>query len=212
MGGMSDEPLLAGDEVLLRYRYPDGSIQAALPMRVVAHEDDLLVCWLAPGTSIRYWATEDGRDPRDLPIEHRFEARLSNGPRTWQGTGALHVLRLGDPFQVLLFRDAGGRFAHWYVNLERPAVRSGARLDSVDRQLDLVIDASGEARWKDLDEAAFAVGTSFLPLEDLIAARETGVRILQDVAGFLAPYRRWIDFAPDPSWPVPGLPDDWSAG
>ena len=198
-----------GDEMLLRYRYPDGSIQAAMPMRVVRDEPRLFVAWLAPRTPISYWATDDGSDPRTIPLERRFEAPLSTAPRTWTGTGALHVLRPGDPFQVLLFWDEEGRFADWYVNLERPAVRSGNRFDAVDRQLDLVIAADGEARWKDFDEAAMAVGTPYLPLEDLVAARETGAAILADLPGFLDPYREWTGFRPDPAWPTPVLPEDW---
>jgi hypothetical protein len=203
------ELLPVGATTLLRYRYPDGSIQAALPMRVVRHEPDLLVSWLAPGTSVRYWATEAGLDPRELPLEQRFETRLTSAPRSWAGTGALHVLRPEEPFQVLLFWDEQQRFSHWYVNLERPAARTGDRFDSVDRQLDLVISAAGEARWKDLDEAAFAVGTPYLPLDDLVAARQDGAAILADLPGFLDRYREWTEFRPDPSWVAPILPDDW---
>lgn len=183
------ELLPRGATTLLRYRYPDGSVQAALPMRVVHHEADLLVSWLAPGTSVMYWATREGLDPRARPIEQRFEEQLTTSQRIWTGTGALHVLRPDEPFQVLLFWDERERFSHWYVNLERPAARTGARFDSVDRQLDLVISAAGEAHWKDLDEAAFAVGTPYLPLDDLIAARNDGAAILADLPAFLDRYR-----------------------
>ena len=206
---MAEKLLAVGSEVLLRYRYADGSVQAALPMRVVEHTSEVLAAWLAPGTPIMYWTTADGRDPRDVPLEARFASTLSTGLREWTGTGALHLIRPGEPLQVLLFWDAGGRFSDWYVNLERPAVRTGSRIESVDRQLDLVVSAAGEARWKDFDEAVFAVGTPFLPLEDLVAARRDGTEILHDLPGFMERNGRWRGFRPDPSWPVPKLPDDW---
>ena len=208
---MQDESFQAGQEVLLRYRYPDGSVQAALPMRVVEHTEDLLVAWLAPGTPIMYWATEDGRDPRAVPLERRFLGRLGTAPRRWEGGGALHLIRPGQEQQVVVFLDAAGGFSHWYVNLERPIPRLGTRMDTVDRHLDLVIDAAGVARWKDMDEAVAAVGTPYLPLDDLVAAREAGAAILADVGAFLAPYRARTSFVPDPCRPVPDLPADWDA-
>lgn len=208
---MPIESLAAGQEVLLRYRYPDGSVQAALPMRVVEHADDLLVAWLAPGTPVMYWATEDESDPRTVPLGRRFLGRLGTAPRRWLGGGALHLIRPGREFQVVMFLDPAGGFSHWYVNLERPIPRLGTRLDTVDRHLDLVIDAAGVARWKDMDEAVAAVGTPYLPLDDLVAAREAGAAILADVGAFLAPYQRWSSFVPAPGWPVPELPADWDA-
>lgn len=53
-----------GDEILLRYLYADGSVQAALALRVVVDQPEFLVAWLAPKTPIMYWATADGLDPR----------------------------------------------------------------------------------------------------------------------------------------------------
>lgn len=109
--------LAAGNEVLLRYRYPDGRLQAALPMRVAADEGNLLACWLAPGTPIMYWALEDGRDPRSVPLEQRFQQPITTAARRWQGNGVLRVIPIDRPFQVLHFWDDDGAFAGWYINL-----------------------------------------------------------------------------------------------
>ena len=76
-----------GDELLLRYLYNDGSIQAAMPMRVVLDEPDLTVAWLAPATPIKHWSTADGRDPRHSPLDQRFRQPLITTPRTWRGPG-----------------------------------------------------------------------------------------------------------------------------
>lgn len=43
-----------GDEILLRYLYNDGRLQAAMPMRVVQDVGGLIVAWLAPLTPIMY--------------------------------------------------------------------------------------------------------------------------------------------------------------
>jgi hypothetical protein len=79
--------LARGDEMLLRYRYNDGSIQAALPLRVVLDEPNVTVAWLAPATPIMYCATGDGHDPRESPIDQRFHQPLSTSRQVWNGPG-----------------------------------------------------------------------------------------------------------------------------
>ena len=89
--------------MLLRYRYPDGRLQAALPMRVVEDRTDRLVAWLAPQTEIMYWALADGRDPRVVPLGERFRMPLTTAARRWQGTGVLRVIPVQSTYQVLHF-------------------------------------------------------------------------------------------------------------
>lgn len=157
-----------------------------------------------------YWSLPGGDDPRVLPLERRFQGPLGTGPRHWRGPGVLHVLEPGEPFQVLLFWDRQGQFSHWYVNFEQPASRTGNRIDTVDWHLDLIIDVDEQPRWKDAEEAVFAVGTSFLSLDALIAAREAGTVILADLNTFLKRNKRWQDFVPPPEWSTPELPKDWA--
>jgi len=147
--------------VLLRYRYRDGTLQAALPMRVV-QDDDTLVSWLSSGTQIMYWALPNGDDPRSVPLLDRFNQVLSTGPREWQGNGVLRVMPRHEPFQVLHFWDDDGAFAGWYVNFEAPRRRRGDRVDSVDWHLDLWIDPDGTPTWKDEDEADAAIAAGHL--------------------------------------------------
>ena len=127
-----DGPVAHGAQVLLRYRYPDGRLQAALPMRVVEDRADRLVAWLAPQTEIMYWALADGRDPRVVPLDERFRMPLSTAPRRWQGAGVLRVIPVQSTYQVLHFWGDDGTFSGWYVNFEAPKTRRGTRLDTVD--------------------------------------------------------------------------------
>jgi len=198
-----------GDEVLLRYRYQDGSFQAALPMRVVLDGSDRLVTWLAPGTPIMYWALSDGRDPRGVPLGQRFDQKLTTEPRTWQGNGVLRVIPANEPFQVLHFWDDSGEFAGWYVNFESPITRRGVRLDSVDWHLDLWIDPNGVPSWKDEDEALAALGAGHLKERELATARATGRRIIDGLGDWPGPIGEWRTFSPPRDWTIPSLPDDW---
>ena len=207
--GDSGQSLRPGDEVLLRYRYQDGGFQAALPMRVVSDEAGVLVAWMAPGTSIMYWALDDGRDPRTVPLEKRFEQRLTTAPRTWSGNGVLRVIPLEQHFQVLHFWDDAGSFTGWYVNLESAKSRRGARLDAVDWHLDLWISAGRVPSWKDDDEAAAAVTSGHLRVEELAMARSTGQHIIDRLDDWPTVIGDWRDFKPPDDWTKLTLDDDW---
>jgi hypothetical protein len=86
------EHLEFGDELLLRYLYRDGTVQAALPLRVVEDSPGRIVAWLADGTDIMNWALADGVDPRSVPLEDRFSRGLTTAPRKWTGGGVLRVI------------------------------------------------------------------------------------------------------------------------
>lgn len=204
---MTDSDELA----VLRYRYRDGTIQAVFPMRVVS-DDAVLVTWLAPGTSIMYWALKDGADPRTLPLVDRFHQHLTTAPRSWQGGGVLRVMPTGQPFQVLHFWEDDGAFAGWYVNFESVRRRRGIWIDTMDWHLDLWLDPDGTPTWKDEEEAAFAVAAGHLDPAALDTARRTGLEIIADFDGWLRTVGDWRDFTPPRHWRTPlELPEDWGA-
>lgn len=199
-------------QMLLRYRYPDGRLQAALPMYVVQDSADVVVGWLPTGTEIMYWATDDGADPRGVPLDERFHRRLGTARQSWRGGGVLRVIPLAQHWQAIHFWDtATAEFASWYVNLESVKRRRGMVLDAVDWHLDLVIDPTMAASWKDEDEAAAALGTPYLLGEDLHLARRTGERIAADPAAWLREVGDWRSFVPQQSWQALALPEDWDA-
>jgi Protein of unknown function (DUF402) len=196
--------------VVLRYRYPDGRLQAALPMRVVEDRADRLVAWLAPQTEIMYWALPDGRDPRVVPLAERFRMPLTTAPRRWQGTGVLRVIPVQATYQILHFWDEDGTFSGWYVNFEAPKTRRGTRLDTVDWHLDLWIDAAGVASWKDEDEAHAAVEAGQLPERDLELAWRTGRQIIEGSSDWRELVGDWRSFRPAAGWLALDLPSDWA--
>jgi hypothetical protein len=200
-----------GDEMLLRYRYPDGRLQAALPLRVVHDDEAITVGWLPNGTDIMYWALADGSDPRRIPLAERFRQRLGTAPRVWQGPGVLRVMPKNGAFQVLHFWDEDQRFAGWYVNLERNRSRTGSFFDTVDQHLDLVITPDCNAVWKDEDEAEAAVDADQLPRADLDSARVVGESIMRDIDGLLTRVGDWRGWTPPDGFDRPlTLPSDWN--
>jgi hypothetical protein len=157
-----------------------------------------------------YWALPDGTDPRRLPVTERFHAPLTTTRRTWQGGGTLRVIPIEQRYQVLHFWDDHGQFSGWYVNLEAPKSRSGARLDTVDWHLDLWISADGVPTWKDTDEAEAAVAAGQLCADELAQAWDQGRNIIDRLADWPDVIGDWRPFAAPTTWGALDLPPDWA--
>ncbi len=199
------------DRLLLRYRYPNGRLQAAMPLWSVAHDAARRVGWLPVGSEISYWSTPDGRDPRSLPLHRRFTDELTTKRRTWSGSDVLRVLFRDRPYQVMHFFNEG-RFAGWYVNFESPGHWSGHILESRDWHLDLCIAPDGAARWKDEEEAAVALSRGHVKRHEVDLARATGDRIMSDLDQWLETVGDWRDFHPRLDCAPLALPGDWDDG
>ena len=168
-----------------------GRVWRAQACRVVEEADDLLVLWIpadapakVPAGGLRIpgddWELEDAAPKRDQ----------------------LCVARRGRAHSIYLFWHDDRSIEHWYVNFERPLARTPLGVDTFDEKLDLIVRADGSYRWKDEDEleAAAAVG-----LLDADAVRAEAARVLEEW-----PFPTgWEDWRPDPSWPVPRLPEGW---
>ncbi len=114
---------------------------------------------------------------------------------------ALWLVYPNRPYSLGLYWS-DGRFAHWYVNLERPLGRSAVGWDYVDHKLDLIVLADGTVRWKDEDELAIAAAVGLL---DEAAVRADAAHVLAD-----PPWPTgWEGFRPDPAWRIPRLPKGW---
>jgi hypothetical protein len=119
-------------------------------------------------------------------------------------------------YSVWFFFTPDGGFANWYVNLERPAVRwddgDVAGIDTVDYDLDLVIEPDRSWRWKDEQEFVdhLAVPDVYW-VDDEAAVRAAGERVVKLVEAGEFPFDgTGCDFRPDPAWPVlPTLPPGW---
>ena len=181
------------DVVLREIRF--GRVWRANALRLVEERDGLTVLWSPPGV------------PRLIPVDPAgAEVRIPRedgwtlGERT-TAAESLVLLRYGERHSLgLIWHD--GRFSHWYVNFERHLDRTPTTLDYVDDKLDLVVDANGTVRWKDEDELEQA---SVLGLVDADAVRAQAALVLAD-----PPWPTgWEGFRPDPSWPLPQLPDGW---
>lgn len=183
----------SGDVVAVRELW-HGRVWKARPWIVVEDLPERLVLWIPRGSRTRI---PESRSP--VPLG---EWSLAEGTF---GTSALRVTHPGQSHSILHFFEGDGTFERWYVNLERPLVRSTVGFDLADLFLDLLVERDGSHRWLDEDELEQAVAAGLLAAEDAVAARAEGEAVLAR-----NPFPTgWESWRPDPAWALPELPEGW---
>jgi hypothetical protein len=112
----------------------------------------------------------------------------------WLGATALQLRRPDDWYSVWKFFSASGAFECWYVNFERPLVRTPQGIDTDDLELDLVVLPDGERRWKDVEHLAARLDERRFGPDELVAV----LRAAAEVSGLLDRDARW--WSPWDSW------------
>ena len=168
-----------------------GRVWRAQACRVVAETDELLALWIPRGSPYRVPAG-GLRIPGD---DWELQAGETTRPQ-------LCVARRGRAHSISLFWTEAWELQHWYVNFERPLVRTALGVDTFDEKLDLIVRPDGTYEWKDEDELEQAAAAGLL---DAGAVREEAARVLDEW-----PFPTgWEEWRPDVAWPVPSLPDGW---
>jgi uncharacterized protein DUF402 len=168
-----------------------GRVWRAQACRIVEDSSALVALWIPAGAP--------GKVPTGgvrIPVE---EWDLED---TSTSRDQLCVARPGRAHSVYLFWGESGELEHWYVNFEQPLRRTALGFDTFDEKLDLIVHPDGSYRWKDEDELEQAAA---LGLVDADAVRVEAAHVLEEW-----PFPTgWEDWRPDPSWPIPGLPEGW---
>jgi hypothetical protein len=194
-----------GSQVIVRYVEPVGVV-GALPATVLADAGVVVVLFVAGGATCA-WPTVNGRPARELPLEERWSGEWGWAEREWRGPGLLIVHREGNGFALWHFVNEDGSFAGWYVNLERPWVRTELGFDTRDHTLDVWVDANGGWRWKDEDELESAVAHGWFSRAEADTFRAEGERV---VAEWPFP-TGWEDWREPEGWEPATLPPGWDA-
>jgi predicted RNA-binding protein associated with RNAse of E/G family len=202
---------------IVLYRNIDENRLACLrPGRVISDDESGLLIWVARGSITAVQMAADGRGIRDMPFAEWVGQSYRVDLLPWQGPGLLKFFPAEADHSVWFFRDEQERFTNWYVNLEERALRwddgAAAGIDTIDQDLDIVVEPDRTWRWKDEDEFAERLA---LPghywVRDEAAVRAEGLRVVKLIEAGEFPFDgTWTDFQPDPSWPVPReLPPGW---
>ena len=193
-----------GDQVLIREIW-NGRLWSARPMTVVRDSTALLALYIAPGTRWKKPITPQGE------WAHIAVGDWQLADAVWNGPGCLRLATPGEGHSVLLFWRESGGFRNWYVNLERPLERTSRGFDYADLLLDIVV-APDRSTWhlKDEDHLEAALAAGLILPDEAAAVRAEAERVARVIEADGPPFcDGWERWTPDPSWPVPELPDGW---
>ncbi len=112
----------------------------------------------------------------------------------------------------LYWDDASGALDCWYIDLIGPVRRTPVGFDYPEHDLDIVVRPDLSAwEWKDEDELEWAVADGRYTRAEADALHVEGERAVERLLRDRARFERWLDWRPDPTWPLATLPAGWDA-
>ncbi|MGW7594908.1 DUF402 domain-containing protein, partial [Streptomyces rubiginosohelvolus] len=182
-----------------------GRVWSERALRVVTDTSEALVAACPPGAETRWPALYvKSRADGDRAVRtEAFDAMASGvwelAAAVWQETELLLWKPPTAWFSVNAFfipDGAGRRLRNWYVNFERPTVRTGDGFDTFDLTVDLVVDPDlASWQWKGEDEYAHVRRLGIVTdteLQVVDAARDQALAMLEERSGPFADAAAWF--------------------
>ncbi|SDT80426.1 hypothetical protein SAMN05216371_6331 [Streptomyces sp. TLI_053] len=191
--------LLTPGQVVLRREILDGRVWLSHPVRVVAHEPDLLAVYLAHDTRLSFGEGEFSWGPHGW----------STVADRWRSPGVLQLQRPGEAYAVWAFRDPEtDELSGWYVNFQDPYRITDEGVDTLDHELDLWIPADGGPyRWKDVEAFEERARTGGFTPEQAAAVRAEAAALAARIdRGDTWWTERWTHWRPAAQWTAPPPP------
>jgi len=142
-----------GERVVIR-EVLRGRVWTSRPV-VVEDSENQFVSYLEPGTIIDYpIGAQHGRGTFSMWLSGEWEL----GDKEFSPPGMLRIAPVGQPFEVFAPVTSEAGAMSWYVNFQRPLVRTAHGFDTLDETLDLLV-SSDFSSWerKDGDELELAL-------------------------------------------------------
>lgn len=190
-------PWPSGSHVLLRH-VKGGRTWCALPVTLLHDDPRQLVLRIHAGTT---WLAAHRPDGRRA---HGWEQRWRLRHIVWEGHDATYVIPWHRWYGVAVFTQPGtDRVIKWYVNCQDPLRRMPWGVDTMDRELDVVLAASsaGSPRWKDMEKFSRLVRTGAFSRHQarrmLSEARQARAQLKDP--GFRSRLEQWLNVVDAPT-------------
>lgn len=187
-------------------------------VRVIEDTDELLAVYLQPGAACKIPSGLIGRKySGEMNAGSRWDEQDGPGWQLmdweWQHRSAIILMQPDKYYDVNWFRSADtGLFEGWYVNFQLPFRKTVRTIDTLDLEIDLIVEPDKTSRWKDESEYQEGVRRGSIPAEQARAVEKARLEVVGLIAGGspLFDDPRWHDWQPQRGWTPPQLPDDWS--
>lgn len=130
---------------------------------------------------------------------------------SWHTNRLLLILEPEKYYSTILFWDHGrNEFLCYYINFQVPYKRNHQSIDTLDLELDIVIDPDFSFKWKDVDDYQKAIEMELVTPERIQGIEDAKPEILERIEQRHYPFDgSWLDWRPDPSCEPPKLPENW---
>jgi protein associated with RNAse G/E len=212
-----------GDTIVHHEVWAD-RVWAARPLIVVDDTEQGLALWLPAGTRRKVPAppvdaTGPERDPEGLSTEASHRGVIENLQRgDWAYTdhvwdvSSLWLLRPGAWYAIWVSWLPSGEHLGWYVNFQTPYRRTSLGIEAMDLMLDLVVETDRSWHWKDQHEFDQMERLKLVDGDSIGHIRREAVMVLANIEEGTAPFcDPWPQWTPEPHWPIPALPSEWSS-
>ena len=188
-----------------------GRIWHVQPTIVVKDSPSEVVVTLLPGT--------------ECMADENYPGGKKNGKRRWDfkeqdwqlrkyiwQTNRLLLIFEPEKFYstILFWNHTSHEFLCYYVNFQRPFQRGQNTLDTLDLDLDLIINPDFSTQWKDEDDYQKAMEHEIISPEWVHGIENAKPEIFERLEKRRYPYDgSWLDWMPDPQWEPPKIPENW---
>lgn len=181
------------------------------PTIVVKDSPEELVLTLLPGTE----CIADENYPKGKDYGRRRWEFMDNGwtlaKYIWQTNRLLLIMEPEKYYSTILFwNHESHKFLCYYINFQIPFQRMHCGINTLDLELDLVIDPDMSSRWKDVEDYEMCIEAGMILPEWMREIDKAKEDVSERIEMRRYPFDgSWLDWMPDPSWEPPNLPEGW---
>ena len=200
----------SGDVIVWRGIYRN-QVWHAQPVIVVKDTPEEMCVTLLPGTEcVAPEGYLDGKDSAKRRWSFKEKDwKLEN--YAWRTNRLLILLEPDTYYSTMFFwRADSNDFLLYYINFQLPFQRSHCGIDTLDLDLDLIINPDFSFRWKDEDDYQKAIDHEVIMPEWTQAIEIAKKEIFNKLEKRQYPYDgSWLNWMPDSHWLPPKLPKNW---
>lgn len=130
---------------------------------------------------------------------------------TWRTNRLLILLQPEKYYASYYFWQADrNQFIGYYINFQLPFCRSSVGFDTLDLELDIVIEPTYEWHWKDEEDYQRGIECGILRREWIQEINAAKPEVFEKLEKHLYPFDgAWLGWMPDTNWSAPTLPKNW---
>ena len=199
-----------GDIVAMRGIY-DQRVWSAQPAIIIKDSPEEVIFAILPGAECMVpkgysngkhgnWRRWDFKDK---------EWELENF--VWHTNRLLVLLEPQKYYATIYFWQEGtNQFLCYYINFQLPFSRSECGFDTLDLELDIIVEPEYKWRWKDEDDYQKGIDSGIILKEWTKEIELAKLDVFEKIENQKYPLNgKWLNWKPDNNWGAPKLPANW---